>query len=242
MATLVLDTIPFKVDIAELRRRLGMPEGPSTSKPAGVDHDSARALEELAGSAEKVARPKAAFKIGFIDERSAGEVVIDGIRFASRVLRVNLDPIHRVFPHVATCGKELEEWSEGIADPVDRFAADLIKELAVRDALEYLRAHICAKHAITKLSHMNPGSLPDWPLPQQAPLFELLGDLESLIGVRLTESFLMLPTKTVSGIFFPTEATFESCQLCPREVCPSRRAPYEQALYESRYAVKGANG
>jgi predicted transcriptional regulator len=60
--------------------------------------------------------------------------------------------------------------------------------------------------------------------------------------VRLTESFLMLPTKTVSGIFFPTEATFESCQLCPREECPNRRAPYEQALYESHYAVKSAHG
>ncbi len=242
METLVLDSIPFRVDMAELRRGLGMPEESSTSKPAGADDGSGRALEELAGSAERVARPKAAFKIGFIDERSADEVVIDGIRFASRVLRVNLDPIHRAFPHVATCGKELDEWSEGVADPLDRFAADLIKELAVRDALEYLRAHISDGHAIKKLSHMNPGSLPDWPLPQQAPLFELLGDLEALIGVRLTESFLMLPTKTVSGIFFPTEATFESCQLCPREVCPNRRAPYEQALFESRYAVKGVHG
>ena len=236
METLVLDTIPFKVDITELRRGLAMPE------EAGADDPSARTLEELAASAEKVARPKAAFKIGFIDERAADEVVIDGIRFASRVLRVNLDPIHRVFPHVASCGKELDEWSEGVADPLDRFAADLIKELAVRAALDSLVAHICAGHAIKKLSHMNPGSLPDWPLPQQAPLFELLGDLKALIGVRLTESFLMLPTKTVSGIFFPTETTFESCQLCPREVCPNRRAPYEQALYESHYAVKSAHG
>ncbi len=241
METLVLDTIPFKVDIAELRRALGMSEAPGAVDQAGVDDGSALALEELAASAEKVAKPKAAFKIGFIDKRSADEVVIDGIRFQSRVLRVNLDPIHRVFPHVATCGRELEEWSQSIEDPLDRFTADMIKELAVRDAHEYLRAHISTGHAIAKLSHMNPGSLADWPLPQQGPLFELLGDLEALIGVRLTESFLMLPTKTVSGIFFPTEATFESCQLCPREVCPTRRAPYDKALFESRYAEKAAH-
>lgn len=241
METLVLDSIPFKVDIAELRRGLGMPEPAGAPELHEADDDSVRALKELAASAEKVARPKAAFKIGFIDERSADQVVIDGIRFSSRVLRVNLDPIHRVFPHVATCGEELEEWSAGVADPLDQFAADMIKELAVRDALEYLRAHICAVHAVKKLSHMNPGSLPDWPLPQQAPLFNLLGKLEALIGVRLTESFLMLPTKTVSGIFFPTEATFESCQLCPREVCPNRRAPYDRALFEARYGDQAAH-
>ncbi len=89
---------------------------------------------------------------------------------------------------------------------------------------------------------MNPGSLPDWPLPQQLPLFQLLGDVEGLIGVHLKESFLMVPTKTVSGIFFPTETRFESCQLCPREDCPGRRAPYDAALFQSRYGQSASHG
>ena len=236
METIVLSSIPFKVDIAELRRILGMPE------EAGADDGAARSLEELAVSAERVARPKAVFRISFVDERSADEVVLDGIRFTSRVLKVNLDPVHRAFPHVATCGRELEDWSGGLADPLEQFAADQIKELALRAALDHLVTHIRGRHAIKKLSHMNPGSLADWPLPQQGPLFMLLGDLDSLIGVRLTESFLMLPTKTVSGIFFPTETTFESCQLCPREECPNRRAPYEPGLYKARFGAAGAHG
>jgi len=236
METIVLDSIPFRVDLAELRRRLGMPE------ETGADDGAARALEELAAAAERVARPKASFKISFIDERTTDEVVLDGVRFSSRVLKVNLDPVHRTFPHVATCGRELEDWSVGFADPLEQFAADQIKELALRAALDHLVTHIRGRHAIKKLSHMNPGSLADWPLPQQAPLFRLLGDLDSLIGVRLTESFLMLPTKTVSGIFFPTETTFESCQLCPREECPNRRAPYEPGLYKARFGAAGAHG
>ena len=236
METIVLDSIPFRVDLPELRRRLGVPE------EAGADDGAGHALEELAGSAERVARPKAAVKISFVEERSADEVVLDGVRFSSRVLKVNLDPVHRAFPHVATCGRELEDWSVGPTDPLERFAADQIKELALRAALDHLVSHIRGRHAIEKLSHMNPGSLADWPLPQQAPLFRLLGDLDSLIGVRLTESFLMLPTKTVSGIFFPTETTFESCQLCPREECPNRRAPYEPELYKARFGAAGAHG
>jgi hypothetical protein len=67
-------------------------------------------------------------------------------------------------------------------------------------------------------------------------LFGLLGDVEAAVGVRLTESFLMLPNKTVSGLVFPTTTSFASCQLCPRAVCPNRRAPYDAELFAQKYA------
>lgn len=78
-------------------------------------------------------------------------------------------------------------------------------------------------------------SLADWPLPEQRPVFSILGDVTEAIGVRLTDSFLMIPHKSVSGIQFSTVETFESCQLCGREVCPARRAPYDRDLYERKY-------
>jgi hypothetical protein len=82
---------------------------------------------------------------------------------------------------------------------------------------------------------MSPGSLGEWPLSQQRPLFASLGDVAGAIGVRLSESLLMVPAKSVSGVCFPTEESFESCQLCPREDCPGRRAPYDETLYDRKY-------
>jgi hypothetical protein len=41
----------------------------------------------------------------------------------------------------------------------------------------------------------------------------------------------MLPNKSVSGIRFPTEIAFESCQLCRRENCSSRRAAFDKNMY-----------
>jgi hypothetical protein len=79
--------------------------------------------------------------------------------------------------------------------------------------------------------------LTNWPLSEQGALFALLGDPHEAIGVRLTDSYLMVPTKSVSGIRFPTEQSFESCQLCPRERCPGRKAPYDSGLYDRRYRV-----
>ena len=83
---------------------------------------------------------------------------------------------------------------------------------------------------------MGPGSLEEWPITQQRLLFDAMDGLDRQIGVKLTDSFLMVPVKSISGIRFPSKNRFESCQLCPRKNCIGRRAPYDQDLYEKRFA------
>ena len=91
------------------------------------------------------------------------------------------------------------------------------------------------KYKLGKTATISPGSgdVTVWPIEQQRELFALFVDVENLVGVRLTESFLMTPNKSVSGIRFPTEIDFQSCQLCHRENCPGRRAPFDKKLWES---------
>jgi hypothetical protein len=91
------------------------------------------------------------------------------------------------------------------------------------------------RYGLSKASVMHPGSgdASVWPIEQQRQLFSLLGDVTGLIGVELTDSFLMVPNKSVSGMRFPTEMDFRSCQLCHREKCPSRSAPFDPELWES---------
>jgi hypothetical protein len=84
---------------------------------------------------------------------------------------------------------------------------------------------------------MNPGSLQNWPITQQNELFSIFRNVEALIGVRLTQSCLMIPLKSVSGIYFPTQIKFESCQLCPREKCEGRRALYNLELKNTVYGI-----
>jgi hypothetical protein len=198
-------------------------------------------LRQLVAEAEPIGRPKALYGVARVESKAERSVVIDGIELVSRVLRVNLEPVHRVFPFVATCGTELEDWSKSVGDRIlHRFWADAIKEAALRTAVAVMREHMAAHCHPGKLAHMSPGSLADWPLRQQRPLFALLGDPQQAIGVRLTDSLLMVPIKSVSGIVFPTEVTFESCQLCPMRRCPNRRAPYDSDLYQQRYREQQA--
>lgn len=187
-------------------------------------------VQTLLDGAKPLISARAAYGIAYIDKREERGVVIGGIRFVSQVLRKNLDKVGRVFPYVVTIGPDLEKKSETYADFLDRYYLDVIGNVAVTKARKVFEDHLRSTFALGGLSYMSPGSLGDWPVEEEGPLFTLLGEVEKGLGVRLTESFLMIPRKSVSGIYFPTEVTFHSCQLCPREHCEGRRAPFDEAL------------
>jgi hypothetical protein len=105
-------------------------------------------------------------------------------------------------------------------------------------AIDFLKEHLIEYYQLGQVSRMSPGSLLDWPIQEQRPLFAILGNTRELIGVHLTEGLMMVPTKSVSGIFFPTEINFVSCQLCPREGCPGRKATHDKDLYDRKYRLK----
>jgi cobalamin-dependent methionine synthase I len=225
MEPIIINDIPLTLDVRALHKRLHV--GPGSAE--------ADELQALVDQAQRIGRPKALGGIAYIDERGDDYVVLDAVRFSSRILAVNMQRAHRAFPYIATCGLELQEWADALSDPVQSYWSEAIREQALGCAAKALDALLDARFSPGHTARMNPGSLTDWPLREQRQLFHLLGDPQAAIGVRLTASLLMIPTKTVSGIRFPTEATFESCQLCPRIACPGRRAPYDPELYDRQY-------
>jgi len=228
MDPIVLNDIPFEVDVNELLARLH------------VDEHVVRAgdVMRLVEDARVIGKPKALYKLAFVESREDDSVIIDGVTFHSRVLSVNVERVRRVFPFVATCGRELDKWSAGIDDMVHQFWADEIKVMAVQAAESAIGDHLDGYYQPGPTSRMSPGYMPDWPTEEQGCLFALLGDTNQLIGVELTDSFLMIPTKSVSGIRFSTDSEFVSCRLCPRNECPGRRAPYDNTLYDRKYKCR----
>ncbi len=189
-------------------------------------------IREMLDIARPIAKPKAVFDVAYIENKNGDSMEIGGVEFKSRVLRINLDKVERVFPYVVTCGRELDEIDIPSTDFIKSYYLDQIKETAVVLARQYVEGYLKKRYALGQLSLMAPGAGAGdaWPITQQKELFSLFGGrekVEELIGVRLTDSFLMVPIKSVSGIFFPTEIRFESCQICPREQCIGRRAAYD---------------
>jgi hypothetical protein len=222
----ILENIQIKLDFDAVRRRLHLKR----------DNDL-KAVEDLVTIAQPLVEPKVLYKTCYVEEKLAEGVIIEGMQLSSKVLRKNLDKIERVFPFVITIGNKFGEKLDTCNDLLEKFYLDTIGNVALNQVRLSLKDHLKQKYGMEKTAFMAPGSLPNWPIEQQKPLFKLLGDVQASIGVKLTESLLMLPAKSVSGIYFPTETSFFSCQLCPRERCESRKAKYSQKLAEE-YGIK----
>lgn len=222
----ILDNIQIKINFDLVRKRLHLKR----------DGDL-KAARELVHIAQPLVEPKVLYKVSYIEEKLDDGVVVEGLQLISNVLRKNLDEVERVFPFVITIGNKLAEQQDSSSDLLEKFYLDTIGNVALTQVRLALKDHLKQNYALEKTAFMAPGSLPNWPIEQQKYLFELLGDVQASIGVKLTESLLMLPAKSVSGIYFPTEASFFSCQLCPRERCDSRKAKYSQKLAEE-YGIK----
>lgn len=222
----VLRSIPFRPNTASLARQLRI-------KPGSAIYVE---FQQILSQARRIAQPKAAYRAATVEQIFEEGVQIDGRRFDSRLLRAHLrpagrEPVPQVFFYLATCGLELEEWSKDMPDTLYQYWADFIKETALLNATRALQERIKTRYQLRGTSAISPGNAQeDFPISQQRLLFDVLDGLDAQLGVRLTDTFLMLPIKSVSGIRFPTDKDYESCQLCPRENCPARKAAFDHTL------------
>jgi hypothetical protein len=223
--TVSFTEIPFALNTNQLFEYLRIKPGTDRAKEFG----------DLVSEVRKIGKPKALYKASFIDEKGEDTITLDGVTFTSLALRKNLDSIERVFPYVATCGTEIDDIEIGQGDLQKKIWISFLKGSLLQASMQFLREHLTKRYRVSNLSSMNPGSgdASVWPFEQQRELFSMCGDVEVFIGVRLTKSLVLVPDMSVAGILFPTEADFQSCQLCHRENCRFRRVPFDRELWES---------
>ena len=193
----------------------------------GDDSEFVEEIAALHGRAVEIARPIAVYR-PFTPQEDERGVLIGGVCIEEDFVRQMLAGKGTVVPYVASCGKEIDAFSKTFSDMFLQFAADAIKQLCLNAIRVELFKEVGAKFfdPDMSISTINPGSLKEWPITGQAALFEILDGAPGSIGVALTESMLMIPNKSVSGIIFQTQEEYHNCQLCPRVDCPGRRVPY----------------
>ncbi len=186
-----------------------------------------RLLADVLATARHLARPKAVYRVMAPEILDEGTIRFGNVTFKSGLMSRQLTGLGQAFPYVATCGRELAEWTAGLTG-LEQYMADEVMLLALRQGVRQLEEHLTRHYGVPQVSAMNPGSLPrEWPITEQTPLFRLMDDLPGQIGVNLLPSLLMNPGKSVSGVYFETAEKYHNCQLCTKEGCPSRKAPYQ---------------
>jgi hypothetical protein len=199
------------------------------------DSDDAMEFDKLLELAVKIANPKAIYTEGFVEAKTEDELIINGVKFKSRVLRKNFNKVEKVFPFIATCGTELDQVKFDKNDFLRDYWWDTIKGYFLMKARKNLLSFLEKRFFLKKTAVMSPGTgnYGIWHIEQQKELFSLIGDVEKLVGVKLTDSYLMIPNKSVSGILFSTEHDFNSCKVCRRENCPTRKSPFDGNLWKN---------
>ena len=223
----ILEWTPQLPDMQHLRDRLRLDED--------SDPDDLEQLEKMLREAQTVARPRAMCRVTPIEAKGPDWVELAGVRITSALVGQKLADQEICVLSIATCGPELGAWAQAYkADVMLQFWADEIMLAYLGEAIAGLDTHM--KTEIfngTKYARLSPGSLKEWPISGQGPLFRVLGaqddgkgGLVSPLGVRLTPSFLMMPEKSVSSLSFLNDTGYVNCAYCPRLRCPNRRVPY----------------
>jgi hypothetical protein len=227
----IVDRIPVTLDPAAVAKRLR--------------HNPARAssvnLDELLAQARSLIYLRAVYEISYTGAKGEDTVEVAGVIFRSRILRRNLDHAQKVFPFIMTAGPALETAASSSGDLLRQYYLEEMANIALENGAFWLAERLKTRYGFPELASMDPGSLEDWPITEQPKLFSVFGDTERLVGVRLTDSMLMVPRKSISGIFFPSEEGFSSCQLCERAACSARRTPFDKAL-AIRYEINESKG
>jgi hypothetical protein len=184
------------------------------------------AAEELTKAVMSVARPKALYRMCKVNRLDSSTIDIEGVKLSSRVLSKLFIDQDTAFPYIITIGPELAEYSIPSSDMLTRFWLDNIKEMVLHAAGQSFSDHLQNIYPVTRLTHINPGEIDDWPISQQKLLFSLFSDVTKDIGVTLTGGGVIKPIKSRSGLYFPNVTGFETCRLCRQLKCPGRRAAY----------------
>ncbi len=193
-----------------------------------LEEEAVALFVELADSA----RPKALVQEVLVEPIDNVRIRLGDELFESRCLCANLQGLERALAFVSSCGDELEE-AAADGDSLHAYWVDVVKELALEAVTAEAERRAAEWYGVEGVAMMNPGSadIDVWPIEAQRALFRLIGDTQAEIGVRLTESLLMIPNKSVSGVLFPSHQGWVSCEACTRQGCMSRRAPYRAFDY-----------
>ena len=222
MNTVFIESPDLHFTAADILEKMGMPR----------DHKFGEKIAEFLKKAEVIAKPKAFYMKMKIEKRTEDSVTIGGQTFQSIALAKNLTNVDTVYPYLCTCGSELAEYAIGLDDILEQYAFDAIMEMYRKEVLVAMMGVLSdSLEEVGQTSAVNPGSLIDWPISEQQKLFAVFGENAEKIGVTLSDSCIMSPIKSVSGIRYQTDKAFHNCQLCQKKVCPDREDPFNRELY-----------
>ena len=220
----------FKPDIRldDIKRRMGGKRKSTLSRSTHVKTEHCRKL--LA----ELMRPRLHYARLSIESIEKGKVKLkNGTVLRSAKLARSLGKSTLLTAFVATIGSGVDEEIRQLMDnglASQGFILDSIGSVAAENMIEQFQretARRLREDGLALTLRFSPGYC-DWPVTEQKKLFSLFLNVDT--GVRLTDSCLMIPRKSVSGVFgiYPIvdgfrDRPYNPCPDCGNLDCSARR-------------------
>ncbi|RLB29076.1 MAG: hypothetical protein DRH11_16450 [Deltaproteobacteria bacterium] len=223
-------SISPKISKGELVRRLGARKGERLSRATKVK------VEGLIDTLSEFLSPVIHYESRGLARITKSSIELkEGPVFRSPKIAKSLAGCTHVVCFIATIGQGLEHRVREKFEAnrlSEAYILDALGSVLVEDLVQQFQEFIAKKCAIQGeyvTLRFSPGYC-DWPLEEQRKLFSLFHP--SRLKVRLSKSCLMVPRKSVSGIFGIAPrgdgqhySLYNPCTECSAKNCSARRAP-----------------
>ena len=179
---------------------------------------------------ESKLRPYCSYVIKTGKEVNMEQIQIDGLLFTpGKIITHALVHAEYYAIFAVTLGEEFDHYSNQLkqkGDVVNVFVADSIGSVLAEACVSFLKDRLELESSSKKMKITNsysPGYC-DWRLSEQKKIFQLLSAINTKID--LTDSCLMIPIKSVTGIIAvgkDVKKKFYSCDICKMKGCIMRK-------------------
>ena len=221
----IQEDIKVEIDKVEVHQRLGY-EREQYPRPGVLSLADSQIHE-----AYEFIKPAAYYTIKPITSVGDSKISVDGLLFTSHHLAQVFSGCSQAAIFAVTIGEALERKVARLAKEgliLKASVLDAVGSVAVEKVADWLESMLRSNAAANgdKVGWRYSPGYCDWDIAQQKELFRGL-DGKS-IGVSLTDTCLMIPRKSISGIIGMGEScnTFSACHFCNRKGCPYRREEF----------------
>ena len=198
---------------------------------SNVPHPVIESLNQIKENLPKLLKPEGGYKLFQSDLVSFGKdrFEIDGITFnCEKIIASNFKKCDSIIILVITLGNEISDYIRNLMDNgeiltgfvADKIASEIVEQFA--DKIELKIANDISSNNLNITNRYSPGYC-GWSVNEQHKLFSLLP--EKFCGIKLTESALMTPIKSISAVIGVGENAKKrdyQCSICDIEFCYKR--------------------
>lgn len=205
-----------------------------SNKPYNFSRSINKKVEKLAIKLKEVIKPGLYYRILKVESIKHGSIYLQGdIGFKGVKLSKAMKGCHEVICFIGTIGEGIEKEIARLMDEnclSEAYILDSMGSVAVEDMVEKFYQRLKTGYQAQGKGvtlRFSPGYC-DWPITDQKKLFSFFDSAP--IGVELMDSCLMMPRKSISGVFGaghfkakPSLSSYNPCLDCKKRGCMARR-------------------